>query len=200
MGRVRPITDHTVQVYENLGTRFFDSNQWRVTLEAAAWGFVGTLIGAVVGAATSVLTTNINSRNAYNIHSLKNDQERTERARVFQREALLTTQDIVQEMMRLMARAHQVDNAAFRESQQWGRNMLEDGLSESIRIANQKMTAMVERISDDSLRASLKSLHSLCNNVLAAESPEESRELFNVVSEYFTEVMAQLGIALRSHY
>lgn len=169
-------------------------------MEAAAWGFVGTLIGAVVGAATSVLTTTINSRNAYSIHSLKNDQERAERARVFQREALLTTQDIVQETMRLMARAHLADNAAFRETQQWGRNMLEDGLSESIQLANQKMTAMVERISDDSLRASLKSLHSLCNTVLSADSPEESREIFNAVSEFFTKVMAQLGTALRSHY
>lgn len=169
-------------------------------MEAAAWGFVGTVIGAIVGAATSVVTTTINSRNAYNIHSSKHDQERAERARTFQRETLLATQDAIQEMMRLMARAHIVDNAAFRETQQWGRNMLGDDLSESARLANQKMTALVERISDDALRVSLKRLHGLCNAVLSAESPAEARKFFDATGALFTEVMAELGTALRSHY
>jgi hypothetical protein len=169
-------------------------------LDAASWGFIGTLIGAIVGASASVLTTSINSRNAVQLHKANNDLDRAERARAFQRETLLGTQEVLQASMRLMARAHIADTEAFRLTGQWGRNMLGDDLNESILLANQKMTALVERISDDSLRNTLKDLHGEISSVSQSDSRDEANIAFYQVGPAFQDAMTQLGTALRTFY
>lgn len=169
-------------------------------MEAASWGFIGTLVGAVVGASASVITTTINSRNAVRLHRMNSELERDERARAFQRETLLSTQEVIQDLMRLMARAHIADTEAFRQSGQWGRNMLEEDLNEASLLANRKMTALVERVSDDSLRNMLKALHGDVSNVGQSRSREEAEFAFNAVAPSFEAVMIQLGTKLRTFY
>jgi gas vesicle protein len=169
-------------------------------LDAASWGFIGTLIGAIVGASASVLTTTINSRNGLRLQKVSNDLDRAERSRAFQRETLLNTQDIVQDLMRLMARAYIADMSAHRQSGQWGRNMLPDELNESMLIANRKMIAYVERVADDSLRSTLKNLHGQISRVGQSESSALAEAAFQTVGPSFEAAMTQFGSALRGYY
>lgn len=67
-------------------------------MEPAIWGFVGTLTGA----AASIITTVIISRNQVQLQKENDSLERQERARAFQRENLLKIQDILQEALRFM--------------------------------------------------------------------------------------------------
>ena len=169
-------------------------------MDAASWGFIGTLLGAIVGASASVLTTTINSRNALRLHKVSNELDRAERSRAFQRETLLITQDILQDLMRLMTRSHIADNAAFRQTGQWGRNMLEDELSDAILLANRKMSAYVERIVDDTLRNTLKNLHGEISKINQSESIEQAKNGLLIVGLSFEAVMMQFGSALREYY
>ena len=57
-------------------------------MEAALWGFLGTIVGAMVSIATSW----INSRNETERQRQANSFERLERARAFQRDNLLNLQ------------------------------------------------------------------------------------------------------------
>jgi hypothetical protein len=169
-------------------------------MDAASWGFIGSVIGAIVGASASVVTTAINSRNAFHLHKIGDDLDRAERSRGFQRETLLNTQDTLQDLMRLMARAHMADRDAHRENGQWGRNMLGDELSESTLLANRKMTAFVERITDDALRATVKNLHKQISQVGSSNSIEQAARAFIAVGADYEAAMTQLGSALRAYY
>lgn len=169
-------------------------------MQPASWGFIGTLLGAVVGASASVLTTAINTRNAVRLNKMNNDLERAERARGFQRETLLSMQEVVQDLMRLMARMHIADLRAFRQSGQWRQNRFDDDLNDASMLANRKMTALVERISDDLLRDVLKNLHNEIAAVEQAESAEQAQHAFHAVAPGFEAAMVQLGTKLRTYY
>ena len=58
-----------------------------------SWGFIGTLIGAIVGASASILTTKINSKNAIKIQEEIERNTRKERFRNFQRDNILELQE-----------------------------------------------------------------------------------------------------------
>jgi hypothetical protein len=169
-------------------------------LESASWGFIGTLFGALVGASTSIATTIISSRNASRMHSQKNDEERTERSRTFQRETLLATQDALQDLMRLMSRVYLADRTAFRQNQKWGENLLDDNLDESFRFANQKLSGLIQRISDEPLREALKGLRELISRLSLSQSADEAEGVLHAAGENFETVITHLGSILRSHY
>lgn len=169
-------------------------------MDATTWGFIGTVIGAIVGASASVLTTTINSRSAFNLHKVGDELDRAERSRAFQRETLLNVQETVQDLMRLMARAHFADKVAFRENGEWRQNMLGNELDESLLLANRKMTAFVERIADDSLREALIDLHGQITQVYQSDSLRDAEIAFRRVGPNFVAVMRRLGGALRATY
>lgn len=108
--------------------------------------------------------------------------------------------DIVQDLMRLMAQMHMADIRAFRQTGQWRQNRFEDEINDASLLANGKMTAHVERISDDSLRNALKNLHHEIVAVGQAESAELADQAFHAVAPGFEAAMLQLGTKLRTYY
>jgi hypothetical protein len=74
-------------------------------MDAAAWGFIGTLFGALVGASASI-GINIITSHAATLQSTASKEAREEQRRVFQRETLLQLQDEFHRYMRLMMRTH----------------------------------------------------------------------------------------------
>lgn len=169
-------------------------------MEAATWGFIGTLAGAIIGAAASIVTTVLTSRNAIHLQRETDSLERSERARAFQRDNLLEMQDALQDALRLMGRAHLEDQAAFRREGNWGRGMLSDDTDENIRLANRRLSALVERVADDSLRSKLKDIHKRLNRPLFATSEEEAQALFGDATSAAQGVMEHLGEVLRNQY
>jgi hypothetical protein len=165
-------------------------------LEAASWGVIGT----VVGASASIATTAITNWNAFRLQKGANALERAERARAFQRENFLSAQETLQNLMRLMARAHLADLAAYRETREWGKNMLEDEISENMLLSNRKMSALIVRVADDSLRSRLKDLHSRINAVSSSRSREDAEKIYHNLADVYENTMEQLGSVLRDNY
>lgn len=86
-------------------------------MDAAIWGFIGTVVGTVVGASASILTTFINARNSARLQENADTLQRLERAREFQRTNLLELQEALSQHMRLIGRAHLEDVESFRKSE-----------------------------------------------------------------------------------
>jgi gas vesicle protein len=169
-------------------------------MDAALWGFIGTLAGAVVGATASISTTAISSRNASRLQQNSNYLERIERARAFQRDNLLELQDTLQDCMRLMGRAHHEDVVAYRESGHWGKSMLSDEVNQNTLLSNRKLAMLTERVSDNELRSELKKFSNNSSNLLFAKSEIESDESLKIASSEFSSIMEKLGEVLRKNY
>ena len=165
-------------------------------MDAAIWGLIGTLLGA----STSILTTVITNGNAFRLQNNSDILERTERARTFQRENLIQTQNSLQDFMRFIGRAHIEDHDAYLENGEWGKNMLGNEINEGIFISNQKLLTNIERIADDSLRAEIKSLWDVAHKTLFNNSARSAQSNLNEVISSYPKVMESLGRVLRSYY
>lgn len=169
-------------------------------MEAASWGFIGTVVGALVGASASVATTAITNWNAFRLQKGSNALERAERARAFQRENLLSAQETLQDLMRLMVRAHFADLAAYRATGEWGKNMLDDEINENTLLSNRKISALVVRVADDALRGRLKDLLGKINAVISATSKDNAEGMYSALPDVYENAMEHLGSVLRDNY
>ncbi|NJC49997.1 UNVERIFIED_ORG: hypothetical protein GGR78_003291 [Xanthomonas campestris] len=165
-------------------------------MDSAAWGLIGTLIGA----STSIVTTYLTNKNTAKLHGDSRSIERIERARTFQRETLLELQNSFHDAIRATTVAHLADIKAAREGGAWGRNLLPDSLSEDVRLANRRVTLFVERVADDSVRFTVKRVMAELSAIWLCSSREESQEFMERVSLDSVVVLEEIGGNLRSLY
>lgn len=165
-------------------------------MDAAWWGFIGTVIGALA----SIGTTYLSNKSAIDLQNETSKNERRERHRSFQRETMLQLQDALHDAIRLIAKVHTEDKQAFSETGKWGKNLLGDELSEGLRLANRKVMLLVERIADDSVRADVKNTMEMATNVTFCESQEQSEALLDRVFNESVVSIEKIGAALRSLY
>jgi hypothetical protein len=165
-------------------------------MDAAAWGLVGTLVGAL----SSIGTTWLTSRNAHSLHVATKDAEQIERSNNFQRQTLLDLQEALHDALRLTTQAHIRDREAHQEGADWGRNQLGESIDESLRLAFRRVAILIERVAHDELRTQIKSLMSLANAVLLARGEQEARERIALCYGAATEAMEAVGTVLRGHY
>lgn len=165
-------------------------------MDAALWGFIGTVLGACV----AIVATVLSNRNARLLQQQSEAFEQAERGRTFQRENLLSVQETLQDAMRSVAKAFHDDEMAAREGVPWGTRLFGDELSEANRRANARLSALTERIADDSLRAAVKSFHLLLNRPTFAKSNAEAAASLNRVMNAHDQLMAELGVVLRRLY
>jgi hypothetical protein len=117
-------------------------------VDAAIWGLIGTVIGAFASIATTWLSTKSSAAQ----QEARVQGERLERANAFQRETLLELQEAIHDALRLAHRAYIEDCDSFRKGTPWSKAMLGEELNESIRLAFRKVSILVERVADDSVR------------------------------------------------
>lgn len=165
-------------------------------MEAAAWGLIGTLVGALA----SIGTTWLSSRSSDHLQSGRLNEERKERAKAFQRETLLALQEAVHDALRLNARAHMQDFETFRQTGKWSGRPLTEEVNEGCRLANRRVSILVERVSDDQLRAMTKALVRLTTDGLFARSEREADLNQQAISVAATELFEHMGFVLRGHY
>ena len=178
-----------------------DSSSEGVRMEPATWGFIGALVGTLIGASASIATTAITARNSRLLQQGASSLDRSERAREFQRNNLLELQDSLFSSMRLTGRAHLEDEEFFRKNDnEGGRSMLSEELSQELMMSNRKLAILTERIADQSLRESVQILRTGMTNVLLARTEDTSFGAFQSTTEIFEKVMKDLGVVLRSSY
>ena len=165
-------------------------------MDSAAWGFIGTIVGAAV----SVATTWLASRSAAHLQEKADSQQRAERARAFQRETLLALQETLQHAMRALGRAVHEDYMAERKGATWGATLLPEELSEELRVTNTRVWALTERVADDGLRAALSAFQLKLAWPAFAASRGEAESKMNELVGLYRDVMTQLGHVLRATY
>ena len=165
-------------------------------MEAAAWGLIGTLVGAL----TSIGTTWLSSRNSYSLQGARLGEERAERARSFQRETLLALQEAIHDALRLNARAHLEAHEAYRQTGKWGDRLLTEEVNEGSRLAYRRVSILVERVSDDPLRTMVKALTRLAAEGSFVRSEHDAELNQQKLTAEALTVFESLGSVLRSHY
>jgi hypothetical protein len=165
-------------------------------MEAAVWGLIGT----AVGAAASILTTIVTARNAAHLRRETEAAERLERARAFQRETLLELQDTMQLAAKFTGRAFHASDMSFAKTGSWGSEPLPEDVDEGLRQANMRLTALIERVTDDELREACRSMHAKFNFLYPGVQRSEAHTAFGTAVLALNELMRQLGAVLRTLY
>jgi hypothetical protein len=162
----------------------------------AAWGVIGTAVGALASIGTTWLT----NRNNAHLQTSAKIAERIEAQRAYQRQTILELQDAFHDAIRLVAQVHLEDCKAERDGTPWGRNHLPDDLSENMRVANRRVMLLVERISDESLRTQIKSVMTLACSVTECSSRTEAVSRLDEATMQGVAAIVQSGAVLRSLY
>ena len=165
-------------------------------MESAAWGLIGTAVGALA----SIGTTWLANRSSEPLHRQRASEDRIERASAFQRQTLLDLQEALHDALRLVTRGHMADIMSVRTGGVWGKNLLGADLDEQIRLAQRKVAILIERIADDRLRVQVKDLTVYANQVLNSATELESTATLERTYTSAEAVLQSVGVALRSHY
>ena len=164
-------------------------------MELAIWGFIGTLVGALA----SIVTTLLTNWNTSKIKKAEKEAKREECSKAFQRKTILELQDELTDYMRLFFLAHFEHLDSCSKVGRWGSELSSD-LDEKLRISNSKTSMLIERVSDDDLRETLKNLKSIATSCLLANSKEEAEKYRNKASDSFEQCSVKLGTVLRNSY
>ena len=165
-------------------------------MDAAIWGLIGTLVGALA----SIATTWISSRHSLHIQEQAKSLERIEQGRAFQRQNFLELQDVMHDAMRMVTRAHLEDESWFKKNGEWGRTFLSEEVNEGLRLTGRKVSLLIERVADDALRSDLKAAAEASTKVLLATSQREAEAAYGNASALVQYAMEHIGRVLRSVY
>ncbi|OIR19477.1 hypothetical protein GALL_03580 [mine drainage metagenome] len=165
-------------------------------MDAALWGFLGTIIGA----GASIATSWISNRHELMRQKQSDSLVRVERARAFQRDNLLELQQTVQDAMRFSARIMHEDSMAFKQSGKWGTTLLGEEVSEGSRAANARLMALTVRVADDEVRDAINNLRNMLTSCQLAKSKEHADIVHKDIAEAYPLLMERIGKTLRSLY
>lgn len=165
-------------------------------MEAAIWGFIGTMVGALASLGTTLVST----RNAFSLQSLTSSLDRAEKHREFQRSTLVELQDAIHDLLRIVTRGLLEDQAAFRKTGTWGENLLSDEVNDGQRLARRRVVILMERVADDALRADVKRLNEALTHASFNSTEADSELLIHAASNQALQVMEHIGTVLRAQY
>jgi hypothetical protein len=151
-------------------------------MDAGIWGFIGVIIGAV----SSIVTTVMVARSNRLLQKEASSFEREEIRREFQRNNLIELQDILTNTMRLVGHIA-ISKKVEKES------------DHQLMIFNRDISIRIERITDDSLRKSIYSLHNKIANFLVAKTFKLGNKSYQELARSFKQEMENIGAALRSY-
>jgi len=170
-------------------------------MEALTWGFIGTLIGAAVGATASVVTTVINTKNTHALQRKVDAAKKDGQHNDFQCENLMKVQDELSSNMRLIFEAHLSDVKYYKENPASSKKpLLQESLDIKIRESNQQLSILTERVSDDTLRRQIQEVRDQLTNVIMASSESESLHAINHATSNISLLMSNIGVHIRNSY
>lgn len=141
-------------------------------MNAAAWGFIGTLVGAFVGTAGTLAATWMQQKHASKREREASEREQALQRRTFQRDVLLELQETLASLLRAYGQADHHDETEWRKSGEWGRSLLPDDVSESMRAIGVRAVLLAERVDSEDVRQSVRDL----NDLLASKSLTHDRD------------------------
>ncbi|MBF6606730.1 MAG: hypothetical protein IVW53_14265 [Chloroflexi bacterium] len=116
---------------------------------------LGVIIGSLLSIAAGMLTEVVRGNRESRVDREKRADDRRLARDSFQRETLLRFQDALVDWARAGEEHHRADKTAFRESGEWGKNLVGEEMSNRELAANRNLSLLRSRIEDDELRARL---------------------------------------------
>lgn len=171
-----------------------------ITNDPSFLGFIGALAGTIFGASASILTTYSAARNSLKLQSNTEKNKRVNDFNVFQREQLLELQDVLSKAMRLIAELHFADLDHYKKTGQWKTAPINSELDENILIVNRQLAILIERVGDDTLRASIKTFQNKMNQHDSAKAGFQSLKSLTDLGNLFENLMVEIGSVLRNTY
>ena len=170
-------------------------------MEAITWGFIGTLAGAVIGAASSIVTTTITAKNTQASQRSVHLEKRKERFRDLQGKNLMELQEAITKAMRIAYRIHRIDVESF-ESEQAQKNLpvIPADIDEEMLFLNRTISVLKERVSDENIRNEIDTTHSKLTAVFLSKSVNESKLNIEMATESTLQLQKMIGAAIRSYY
>ncbi|WP_156873769.1 hypothetical protein [Perlucidibaca piscinae] len=165
-------------------------------MDAAIWGLLGTIVGALASIATSW----IGGRHAFGLQRQVASEEQKERHRAFQRETLIKLQEALHDSLRMMTRAHLEDAASFKTSGNSQTSILSEDVNEGVRVAGRRLIILIQRVANDDLRSDLKAIAENMARVVMAKSQREADAALADVYQAGERVMEHIGAVLRGYY
>jgi hypothetical protein len=163
-------------------------------MDSAIWGLIGTIVGALA----SILTTLLINWNSRWLQKDAKRFDREEKRKEFQIENLIKLQEAAMASMRLAARVHLEDTKYFRVNpEEINPGPLPEELSNEMMLSIQKLNLLTERVDDDELRENLRSLRDRICEVHRSTSETHSQSLLSNASELFNSVQQEIGALLR---
>ena len=169
-------------------------------MEPATWGFVGTLLGTIVGASASIFATYLNGKNSINIQKSTEKFKREEIFREFQRDNLLDLQEKLTHSMRLVSKAHLEDLKDYNNTREWNLSSLSTDLDKEMGNSFRQISIKTERIDNNELRNEIKQLRKKMTECLIANTYESRQGKLLSLMNAFDLLMPKLGEILREYY
>ncbi len=158
-------------------------------MEEAIWGFIGVIVGSIIGTITSIYTTNTNNKNNLSILKKTEENNRKEEFRKFQRDNLLEIQEYISRSIELYFKA-QVNHT------------LTESLDKITGTYFTDMIVKIERVENINLRSDLKEFQNILMGRLTSKSLDEQEQTTSD-TEFLNDheiIIKKIGEALLSYY
>ncbi|WP_426486119.1 hypothetical protein [Flavobacterium sp. 2] len=169
-------------------------------MDPLTWGFIGTLVGTVVGASASISTTIINARTISKNQNKLEIYKRQEIFREFQRDNYLKIQESTYKAHRLVTLLHVEDMQNFKDSGQWQQGILNAENSNELLYTVQDLTMYLERIQNEKVREEIRKLTGKMLKVSHSSDWKEGNQLLAEINQDISIAMKILGTELRNNY
>ncbi len=168
-------------------------------MEPATWGFIGTLLGTIVGASASILATYLNGKNSVEIQKSTEKFKRDEFKREFQRNNLLKLQDEFTSGMRLIGRAHNESFHYYHKNKERKGFRLSEEVDVGLNNMFQTLTKLTERVNNDKLRNGIINIRKDMSAFLVSEKEIENKIWIGELATKFESLMSEMGKELRNN-
>ena len=167
-------------------------------MEAAVFGLLGVALGGLITGFVTIRAEQLRTERETALDSARRQDDRKIERDRFQLATLQAVQLALGEWIRTRTEMYHADKAAMRAT---GRvaNPYPNDLGERERVAAREFMYLVERIRDDDLRESLRTLRHSTVKTIMATTEDEVEAAFNRTGDMALAALDQLGVVLRSY-
>jgi hypothetical protein len=169
-------------------------------MEPSTWGFIGTILGTIVGASASIFATYLNGKNTINIQKSTEKFKREELFREFQRDNLLKLQDEFSKGMRFIGKIHSESLNYFNKNNSGKGFKISDNVDIGITASFQNLMKLTERVNNDKLREQIIEIRKSMARFSISEIESENHMHFKNLIDKYGLLMTEIGIELRKNY
>ncbi len=171
-------------------------------MDPAIWGFLGAILGALVGGIASVGISLIATREKLKMVKMERQDRINIEVVSFQRETLLALQDELISNMRYLFKFKDFLMEDFSAMLELGamRPLLDEELVEHLMKKNASTAVLIQRILNEELRTRLIELKDSMFYCQSATSAEECAEYWKKSEELYGECSKSIGKQLRKTY